>query len=243
MRLNRLSQIALSQKADFMKHTSKDYPQSYYGLLSILTLGPQSGYDIRKALECPEMFYWMESYGNIYPMLRVLEKDGLIDKRDSYVKSKKRVIYQLNGSGWQELNAWLTEPVRLNRFRVEILMKLRFGASCGVSNMMEHIEGYRKVSEHELEFMKDRCDRLRESDGSLVNDLRLVTSLFLVHLKESALIWCDESMEILEKWKDNGFDPDGILPENAANIENASSGRVNETNVVSLPTRIVPLIE
>jgi hypothetical protein len=122
-------------------------------------------------------------------------------------------------------------------------MKLRFGASCGVVNMIEHIAGYREASEMELELMKHHCGKLRESDGSLVNDLRLVTSLFLLHLKESAIVWCDESLGILEKWKDKGIDPDGILPEQAGSIENASSGRANESNVVSLPTRIVPLIE
>ena len=93
-----------------MAMTPNEYPQSYYGILAILTLGPQTGYDIRKELEHPEVFYWKESYGNIYPMLRNLEKDGLIDRRESQVKKKKKMIYQLNEAGLRTLNRWLEEP-------------------------------------------------------------------------------------------------------------------------------------
>jgi len=224
-----------------MKKTTMEYPQSYYGLLSILTLGPQSGYDIRKSLDDPEMFYWTESFGNIYPMLRVIEKDGLISKRDAYVKRKKRVIYELNESGWRELNAWLAEPARLSRFRVEILMKLRFGSSCGVDNMIEQIAAYRDSSAWELDATRDHCRNIGESGESLTNDLRCIASLFLLHLKESAITWCDESLKILEKWKNREIDPEGLLPDIARTSDHFPGS--GETTVVSMPTKIVPLIE
>ncbi len=112
-----------------MTKPPREYPQSYYGLLAILSSGPRTGYDIRKFLEEPDVFYWKESYGNIYPMLKALEKDGLVNRRDSYVKTRKKSIYQLNELGWEVLNHWLEQPAGLSRFRVEILMKIRFGSA------------------------------------------------------------------------------------------------------------------
>lgn len=214
-----------------MMFRKKEYPQSYYGLLAILSLGPQTGYDIRKELEGPEIFYWKESYGNIYPMLKTLENDGLIDKHDSYVKTKKKVIYQLNEIGRTELNQWLEEPATLSRFRVEILMKIRFGESSGVSNLISQVEMYRDKAVEELAYARGTSRMLRENGETISEDLRLITSLYFEKLKESNIQWCDQAIEILKKWKNSG-NPNGDAPEILA-----------EDAVVQLPRREPPLIE
>lgn len=223
----------LKWKVVLMNKHFREYPQSYYGLLAILSSGPQTGYDIRKFLEEPDVFYWKESYGNIYPMLRTLENDGLITRRDSFVKTRKKSIYQLNEFGWEVLNHWLEQPAGLSRFRVEILMKIRFGSSSGVANMMEQIRIYREHSVKELEEARDNSRVIRSSSDTLSSDLSLVASLFLENLKESSIRWCDQSLEILEKWLDSrdgkAHEPVGDLP--------------GESSVVSMPHMDVPLIE
>lgn len=216
-----------------MRKPFEEYPQSYYGLLAILSSGPQSGYDVRKFLEEPEIFYWKESYGNIYPMLRTLEKDGLITRRDSYVKTRKKSIYQLNEIGWEALNRWLERPASLSRFRVEILMKIRFGSSSGVDNMLKQIGLYREQAVKELEEARENSRMIRESGDTLSSDLSLVASLFLENLKESAIRWCDQSREILSVWLEReggkASDPNPDVP--------------GESSVVSIPRRDLPLIE
>jgi len=161
-----------------MKSDESEYPRSYYGLLAFLSQGPQSGYDIKKLLEDPEIFYWRESHGNVYPMLRKLEKDGLLDKRDSYIKSKKRVIYQLNDAGMAELLKWLIKPAELCRFRVEILMKIRFGKSAGVSNMIDQVKRYLSTSEKEITESNRIMDDITSEETSLEADLRLIVSRY-----------------------------------------------------------------
>jgi len=217
----------------FMRQREKEYPQSYFGILAILTLGPQTGYDIRKVLEGPELFYWKESYGNIYPMLRILQNDGLIDKTDSYVKTKKKVIYQLNSVGMQCLENWLQEPATLNRFRVEILMKLRFGRTAGVANMVKQITGYKDTARQELTDVNSIIYELQSSAESLDTDLRLVSALFMKHLKEFSLLWCDESLGILEKWKNR--EPQQVITPQ----DNNDMGM----NMVTVPARDLPLME
>lgn len=218
-----------------MRTTDKEYPQSYYGLMAVLTLGPQTGYDIRKVLDGPEIFYWKESYGNIYPMLRALEHDGLIDKTDTFVKTKKKVIYRINPLGMQLLQKWLEKPAGLNRFRVEILMKLRFGFTAGVPNMMKLLNNYKNEVKSELDEVAEIVDKLKSSEETLDNDLRLISISFLRHIKEFSLLWCDESMEILAKWENQ----DGV---SAVNTDTADHNDM-DSSVVSVPSRKLPLME
>lgn len=210
----------------------KEYPQSYYGILAILTLGPQTGYDIRKELENPEVFYWKESYGNIYPMLRNLERDGLVDRRESHVKKKKKVIYQLNETGLRVLNDWLLEPATLSRFRVEILMKLRFGESAGIGNMISQVRRYRQIAQEELKYIEESLETIDSRAESLSGDLRTIALHYFMLLKESNISWCERALGILEKWERRE-----TLP-----LEETVESHGDES-VFQLPRREPPLIE
>ncbi len=185
-----------------MKKRAEAYTQSIYGVLAILSQGPKSGYDIRKALEDPEIYYWRESFGNIYPMLRVLLKDGLLSKQDSYVKKKKKVIYELNEKGLVELQKWLSEPAKLNRYRIEMLMKLRFGSSCGVENMLAQISNYRSLTEGQIKEAQEIVNEIESSGESLDNQLRMIAIRLFLLQKESLLEWCDESFSAISRWKE-----------------------------------------
>lgn len=210
----------------------EDYPQSFYGLLAILSIGPQTGYDIRQELERPEVFYWKESYGNIYPMLRRLEKDGLISRKDSYVKRKKRVVYQLNPRGTEALRNWLLQPASLSRFRVEILMKLRFGELAGIPNMIEQVRSYRETALRELGEARDFADSMQMGERTLSADLQIIAADYLCKLKESNVKWCDKTLETLSEWMNRESLPHDDVP-----------GATPEGSMFQVPRDRPPLIE
>jgi DNA-binding PadR family transcriptional regulator len=171
--------------------------QSTYGILAMLSEGPRSGYEIKKVLSEGEMFYWKESYGNIYPILRRLTDDRLVRQIDADHKKKRRIYYELTDEGRQVFKDWLRIPPQLSRFRVELLMKLRFGEMAGIDNMISHIEHYRKVNIEEI----DECDAIlegleKEADDT-IRDVRALTVKYLRCFKEAILGWCDESLELL----------------------------------------------
>jgi|GEM_PF-1864270 len=226
-----------------MKKDELTYTQSIYGVLAILSIGPQSGYDIRKVLDHPEMFYWSESYGNIYPMLRALQKDGLVDKKDSYIKKKKRVIYQINQKGLDELHTWILEPVNLVRFRVELLMKLQFGISCGVENMISQIAHYRKLTEEQINTAEHMLGKINLSEESLARDLRKIAMSFFSEWKKSTVSWCDESVEILKKWKQREAMGSSAISEDMYPSWLSPELPSLEPAVVSLPPRVIPMME
>lgn len=51
--------------------------KSQYALLGMLTLGEMSGYDIKKLFDTSLRNFWGESFGQIYPILRRLVREGL----------------------------------------------------------------------------------------------------------------------------------------------------------------------
>ncbi len=226
-----------------MQDKELKYTQSIYGILAILSMGPQSGYEIRKSLDQPEMFYWRESYGNIYPMLKKLYQDGLIDKVDSSVKKKKRLIYNLNSNGWSEFQKWLEKPADLNRFRIELLMKLRFGESSSVENMISLVSHYRNQSLEQLNEAEKLLEDFESLKSTLTNDLRKITINLFAERKKSTLAWCDDSEEILSKWKareNNSGDTAKSRFEVSVNTNMESPDRA-----IAIPhnQRIIPLME
>ena len=54
-------------------------------ILGLLSHEDLTGYDIKKRLDGAIGFFWKGSFGNIYPALTSMEKEGLISKFDSFI--------------------------------------------------------------------------------------------------------------------------------------------------------------
>ena len=64
-------------------------------VLGLLSLGPRSGYDIKTVVDRSTRFFWAASYGQIYPELRRLEKEGLIEGEDAPRGERGRRVYEI----------------------------------------------------------------------------------------------------------------------------------------------------
>src|SRR6266511_5517972 len=76
-------------------------------VLGLLANRPLSGYDIKAIVDRSTRFFWAASYGQIYPELRRLEAEGLIEGRDAPAGGRRRRVYELTSTGRAELEAWL----------------------------------------------------------------------------------------------------------------------------------------
>ncbi len=181
---------------------ANDHPfsQSTYGILAILSEGAKSGYEIKKFLSREEVFYWRESYGNIYPILKKLKTHGLVRQIDANIRKKRRIYYEITEDGHTELHRWLTLPPALTRFRVELLMKLRFGEISGVDNMISNIEHYRKLNIAEIDECQELIESLKKTGEGLTDEVRAIATLYLLRFKQAMNDWCTESIEILDRW-------------------------------------------
>jgi PadR family transcriptional regulator AphA len=93
-------------------------------LLGLLQWRPRSGYEIKQLVDRSTRFFWAVSYGQIYPELRRLEKEGLVEAESDPVGARRRTRYRLTEAGRTELRAWLLEPRAGYELRDEGLLKL-----------------------------------------------------------------------------------------------------------------------
>ncbi|MEO3892214.1 PadR family transcriptional regulator [Nonomuraea sp. B5E05] len=80
-----------------------------HALLAILTAEPMTGYDLVKYFDGSIAFVWNAPHSQIYPELRRMERDGLVEVRvvPRGEKAEKR-IYSISETGFAELRNWLT---------------------------------------------------------------------------------------------------------------------------------------
>src|SRR5215469_2423712 len=98
--------------------------KSRYALLGILSMSPGSGYDVKKFMEQSTSYFWRESYGQIYPILKQLVEEGLATSHTEKQEGKpERYVYTLTERGKEELQRWLADPVEQSVERNELLLK------------------------------------------------------------------------------------------------------------------------
>lgn len=134
-----------------MKRESK----TQYALLGILSQCEMNGYEIRKYIESTISFFWNESFGQIYPTLSKLEKDGLIrewEKTD--VSGKKKKVYKVTRSGLEEFRRWMdTSPIQTTK-RNELLFKVFFGRHMNPKLLTEQLDSEMEKQKEDLKALK-----------------------------------------------------------------------------------------
>lgn len=93
-------------------------------ILGIIAKEPRSGYEIKAFVDKSTRFFWAASYGQIYPELRRLQKQGLIAGTDSSTGGRKRTVYELTPAGRRALKEWHREEPTVYETRDEGLLKL-----------------------------------------------------------------------------------------------------------------------
>jgi DNA-binding PadR family transcriptional regulator len=113
-----------------------------YVILGMLSIQSNlSGYELHKAIEENFGSFWGESYGQIYPTLKRLVAEGMIEpSQPTGAPRKRRQEYSLTEAGRDCLREWLAQPFQNDPPRNEFMLKLFFGheAAPGVARMHVH---------------------------------------------------------------------------------------------------------
>jgi PadR family transcriptional regulator AphA len=92
-----------------------------YGLLSLLSTEPMTGYDLTMSLNK----FWRSTHSAIYPLLSELEGKGLIELTLIKQSSKPdKKIYELTALGRSVLHDWFTSETAVEVVRDEMNLKL-----------------------------------------------------------------------------------------------------------------------
>jgi DNA-binding PadR family transcriptional regulator len=112
-----------------------------YVILGMLSIKSNlSGYEIHKAIEDNFGSFWGESYGQIYPALKRLAAEGLIEPcKPASAPKKRRQEYLLTDAGRVCLREWLALPFQNDPPRNEFLLKLFFGREAANGVPIMHV--------------------------------------------------------------------------------------------------------
>lgn len=72
--------------------------------------GPCSPYEIRTTMRSSPSTQWSASAGAIYPLMRRLEKMGLVDSRSARTGKRSRREYAITADGSAALREWIGPP-------------------------------------------------------------------------------------------------------------------------------------
>jgi PadR family transcriptional regulator, regulatory protein AphA len=173
--------------------------QTKYAVLGLLTLGPMTGYDLKKKSEQSLVHFWHESYGNLYPRLAELEADGLVtSRRQRRERAPDATVYQITASGRRALAAWLRAPAAPERTRSEVVLKVFFGAHVPLQVTVDRMSAYRAQQEGVRDTYAVIERRLRDELDTIPDAaFHLMTLRRGQLLTDARLRWCDETLDAL----------------------------------------------
>jgi len=174
-----------------------------YSVLGILSYGPMSGYDIKKFYEQSIAGFWSESYGQIYPILKRLAKEGLAIKSVQKQEGKPdRHIYAITDEGRKALQQWLVEPVGRHIGRHEILLKLIFGRQIELKESMYQIERFRDRQQQELTEIRQLKKRFKTDAADNPNmPFWQLAFDYGEHVNRAYIQWAEKAIGALRKMK------------------------------------------
>jgi DNA-binding PadR family transcriptional regulator len=159
-----------------------------------------SGYTIRSVIEQSIGNFWSESFGQIYPALKRLTAEGLVEKKAERQKGRPdRNVYSLTEKGRERLQAWLTIPAAPSVPRNDLLLKLFFGVHVPVSVSRENVQSF--LREHEVALNRYdtiRKEIVRDHPGDSQAPFWLMTVSYGRCYSEAMLKWSQETLKELD---------------------------------------------
>jgi len=179
-----------------------------YAILGIITRGPQSGYDIRKQFNASLRFFWSESYGQIYPMLKQIVQGGYAVQLESDDPRKKK-LYRITQEGQALFQEWLAEPVNPINYRDELLLKITFAGPEDTKVILAQLRKERDDMEKNIAVLSEQEAQARKQYHNRELPTWLLTLRYGIISNEARLRWCEESIHFLEqaeRGRDSGAD-------------------------------------
>lgn len=135
-----------------------------YAILGVLLEGPTTGYEIKSLMSRSTVYFWRESDSTIYPMLKVLAKEGKVRSKIVFVGKKKKEVFSITKSGRMEFKSWFESPTGEETPRNEFLLKLFFATDRKetVHLFQERLEKANKIYE-EYKKIEERLESLPDS--------------------------------------------------------------------------------
>jgi PadR family transcriptional regulator, regulatory protein AphA len=134
-------------------------------ILGMLKLGARTGYELKKTIDISTRFFWGASFGQIYPELKRLRKEGLVKAKSEPRGRIKRTEYELTRKGEAALLGWLTDVDNaMYDIRDEGLLRLFFGDVVPPADALANVRARREFFEQALAHFREIEQEARVTD-------------------------------------------------------------------------------
>lgn len=174
-----------------------------YAILGVINVSPCTGYDIKKYCDKIIAHFWNENYGHIYPVLKSLQEEGLIERVEEEIQDRKKK-YAITTKGREEFLNWLKEPANYQPARSEFLLKLSFSKDLKQEEIRGMILSYKEDHVKKLNDYGKMEAYIEQNQTAFDKDQR-----FFIHAPlrygiisaKSVVSWCDEMLKEIDLLK------------------------------------------
>lgn len=168
-------------------------------ILGIISLAPCSGYDMKVEFEKGGAGMLSAlSFGSIYPRLKYLEQEGLIETLPANTDGRHKKIYELTARGWLELARWLEQqadyPIPMHD---DLLLKMLFWGAAGMDRA-RLIEQLQTRSEETRDLMS-YIDEWQKNGSSFVDEYGALVLSCIQSRLEVELSWIEKTVAQLKE--------------------------------------------
>ena len=171
--------------------------QTETAVLGALSVMPMTGYAVREAIRDVLGHFWSESFGQIYPTLAELERQGHVRRRGS--KRTRSSTFAITGSGTARLKELLAQPIQTAPPRNGLMLRLFFGRQLGPEACRSLLLEAKAQAERRLaEYEAVRKELLDEEAHAEDRPYWLLTVSAGEHTARAAIAWAEESLAALD---------------------------------------------
>jgi len=173
-------------------------------LLTLLDRTPSTGYDLVRTFDSAVGYFWNASHQQVYRELGSLTDAKLVKFKLVQQDDKPdKKIYSLSASGRTELQRWLENPIKNQKIKDLLLVKLVNTNSDNVELMKEEIERNAFVSKetHRTYLEIEKMHYSPQQRRSLPADQVMIYAALRKGILgiEAHLVWLDEVDKLLKK--------------------------------------------
>ena len=171
-------------------------------ILGLLSHEDLTGYDIKKRIDGAIGFFWKGSFGNIYPALGDMEKQGLVKKKDvGSAGGREKIFYHITKKGTEYLTSWIRQESVSNELKYETLLKIYFGGADDKEITLRNIEVFEEQVKQNISLLymyRDNLEKVLDQEDHMYYYL---TVTFGIDSYEAYLKWCSKAKKLLKSRK------------------------------------------
>lgn len=171
--------------------------QTETAVLGGLSVMPMTGYALREAIRDTLGHFWSESFGQIYPTLAELERQGHVQRLGSQRTGAS--TFAITSSGTARLQELLAQPVQPVPPRNGLMLRLFFGRQLGPRACRSLVLQAKAQAERDLaRFQAIGGELAQEEDTAEDHPYWLITIGAGEHAARAAIDWAEETLAALD---------------------------------------------